>query len=454
MQSLATDEGKNPNPEGDVNQFFFDQLVSLASTHEVNTTEDIYSSNGVKLIGKGAKVSAELYDRLVSHKLKKPLESSVVVEGGITPQKISEEAARMLDSKAYMRPFAGWKSNQQTAIDILAALHFSPAAQTLISVYESKNSKALSHIAQVALIALGLAHKVQSHSGAARTISYASVFHDIGELYINPEIIQKKGILLPNEWHQVASHPVVGQTVLKQIEGIDAEVCTIVGEHHERLDGFGYPLGKRTVSISGQILCVAETVSGLINKRHMPMRHAELALKIVPGEYAAALINLISRARAEAGEENSLITPEMLSQENFPQKMQALFMRLAQILGVFDLVQQAARHFSKPTQGLLFDIYERFGSIQRAFSSTGLDTWDSKGFESISDVENNLVRFESELVINEIQWRLGELSRELSLRCQRLPDIEAQSMLMLAAALNGEKQNEIGSHSEQSVNLF
>lgn len=453
MEPSIADNTKVEDTPENINQFFFKQLVLLAANHEVKTTEDIFSSTGMKLVGKGTKVSQELYDRIISHKLTKPLESSVVVEGGITPKKIAEQAISMLDSNASISSFAGWTENNKSVTDILAELHFTPASQTLLSVYASKNPNTLQHITQVALLSLGLAHKMQAHARIMRALSYASIFHDVGELYINPDLMQKKN-LLPNEWRQLAAHPIVGQTVLQKTEGIGEEISAIIGEHHERLDGFGYPLGKRTISIGGQILCVAETVSGLMNKRHLPLRHAELALKIVPGEYAAALINLISRARAESGEQTALITPDMLSQGDLEQQMHGLFMRLAQILGVYDLVEQAARHFSKPAQTLLNEIYDRFGAIQRAFSSTGLDSGGADGLISISHTDSNLVHFEAQLVVNEIQWRLGELSRELSLRCLRLPDIEAQSMLMLATALNGEKQNEIGNHSDENVSMF
>ncbi len=438
MDQTITPAIATTTDENQVNQHFFNQLVSLASTHDVKTSEDIYAANGMKLVSKGTRVSSHLYERIVAHKLFQPLEKTIEVADGTDSAKIVAEAQRIIDSHPAIRVFAGWKSKQHSALDVLKTLHLAGPLQTLLSVYTSKSPDALTHITQVALIALGLRNRVSSIEAMPSTFAYASLFHDVGEIYIDPAVINKKSVLLPAEWRQLSAHPVIGQTVLKKMGELSEETCDMVAQHHERLDGFGYPFGKKTVSQSSQILAIAETVSGLINKRVLPLRHAEIALKIVHGEYAGEMINLIASARAEAGETEAEAS-QIVVRDNLDVQMLTLFKRLANILNAFEQAENAVQHLSRSAQKMYQSIYERYGAIQRAFSNTGLDSSINGG--NLLALENGdcpLVRFEAQQAVDEIQWRLRELARELSLRCMKLTERDAQPLLVLSLALANE----------------
>ncbi len=429
--AAATDENQ-------VNQHFFNQLVSLASTHDVKTSADIYASNGMKLVSKGTRVSSHLYERMVAHKLFQPLEKTIEVADGTDSTKIFVEAQRIVDTNPAIRVFAGWKSKQRASFDVLKTLHLTEPLQTLLSVYTSKSPDALTHITQVALIALGLRNRISAIEAMPSTFAYASLFHDVGEIYIDPAVINKKGALLPAEWKQLSAHPVIGQTVLKKMGELSEETCDMVALHHERLDGFGYPFGKKTVSQNSQILAIAETISGLINKRVLPLRHAEIALKIVHGEYADEMISLIASARAEAGETEGEAS-QIVVRENLDEQMHALFKRLAYLLNAFEQTENAVQHLSRAAQKMYQSIYERYGAIQRAFSNTGLDCSIQGGnLLALESGDCPLVRFEAQQAVDEIQWRLRELARELSLRCVKLTERDAQPLLALSLALSHE----------------
>lgn len=434
-----------------VNKNFFDHLVHLAASQEVRASEDVFASNGLKLISKGTPFDATLYDRMAIHKLRKPLETSIEVDQPVTVKNIAEQAEEILDTRASMRALCGNRngnrnsSRQITLLENLRTLPLSAQAESLLSVYCAKNQHLLPHLTQVTLISMSMVSKLQSLSPSfTQMIATAGIFHDIGDLYLDPELFQPGKELSPPQWKQVTAHPAIGQKVLQKIDGIHPSVAKFIMEHHERLDGFGYPRHIRSEQISagGQVLSVAETISGLMSKSTLPLRHAEIALKIVPGEFAKNLINFISMAMEESGENSAEIQAESHDKGEMQTKVHDLFLQIAQVLTVYDFLQNAVRNFSDAAQHLLQQTMERFAAIQKAFASTGLDTTGGDKAPHLLDFRKTnslLLRFEMQFVLDEIQWRLHELGRELAARCSTLPDTEGQTMLMLVAVLNNQR---------------
>lgn len=68
---------------GAVNPHYLDHMVHTAERQELQASEDIIAGNGMKLLAKGARIDAAIRDRLLDHKLTKPLEECVVAVGGI-----------------------------------------------------------------------------------------------------------------------------------------------------------------------------------------------------------------------------------------------------------------------------------------------------------------------------------------------------------------------------------
>jgi len=76
----------------DVNPHFLDHVLAASETHEVQASEDILERSGIKLLAKGARVDAVLRDRLLDHKLRKPLEQCLEVADGVVPARFGPTA--------------------------------------------------------------------------------------------------------------------------------------------------------------------------------------------------------------------------------------------------------------------------------------------------------------------------------------------------------------------------
>ena len=99
----------------------------------------------------------------------------------------------------------------------------------------------------------------------------AAVIHDLGKIQVPAEILSKPTRLSRIEYELIKTHPEAGYTILKDVE-FPWPIAQMVYQHHERLDGSGYPRGLKDaeILIGAKILAVADTVEAMAS--HRPYR--------------------------------------------------------------------------------------------------------------------------------------------------------------------------------------
>lgn len=412
-------------PDTSINQHYLDRVLDLAEAKPLEVIEDIYSSNGMKLVAKGSPLAREMRERLILHKLKKPLEGSIAVSGGVDIDVVVAQARQMLDVNHALQLLLGGRDGADAALDTLASIPLNNALTVLLSVIENAGTDMLGHYLVVTLVGIALANQLGLDEERRRNVAIAGLFHDIGELYINPDYLRHRHKLRPSEWRHIVAHPVIGQKLLQDIGGFHPAVSRAVLEHHERFDGNGYPrqIGGRAISCEGQILAVAEMIGGLFLQRGRTLERAGIALKVIPGEHAPEIVSALSRMvrhgrDAQAGEETpdaAGVVDDKHRLTNWIDTVMRCIHELSQLLALKSL----------PASDLLAQVRERLATIQRAFTSTGLDFLGVA--EGLDEGVDHNVDFEIRLVLHEIRWRMRELARDLTLRCETLEPHEVEA---------------------------
>ncbi|OIP43126.1 hypothetical protein AUJ95_01000 [Candidatus Desantisbacteria bacterium CG2_30_40_21] len=105
------------------------------------------------------------------------------------------------------------------------------------------------------------------------TIKIAALLHDIGKMVIPEKILQKPGALTKEEFETIKKHPLISEKILKEIE-LPWDVSVSIKQHHERIDGKGYPHGltKEEISTEALIIEVVDAFYAMISER--PYRKA------------------------------------------------------------------------------------------------------------------------------------------------------------------------------------
>lgn len=125
-----------------------------------------------------------------------------------------------------------------------------------------------SHIQEVADLAKLIADQMGMDADDSEQLVIAGFLHDIGKQAIPGSILSKPGDLTEEEFALVKTHVDIGVQLL-EYANVSPPIVRIVSEHHERLDGSGYPYGLigSEISIPGQVLGVADVISALTSKR-------------------------------------------------------------------------------------------------------------------------------------------------------------------------------------------
>ncbi|HEV8601837.1 MAG TPA: HD-GYP domain-containing protein [Gaiellaceae bacterium] len=124
------------------------------------------------------------------------------------------------------------------------------------------------HTRRVALRAVQVGEELGLSRGRLRALATGGLVHDIGKLSVPDAVLQKPGPLTDEEFDIVKRHPEWGEKMLVDL-GFTEDVRQLVRDHHERLDGSGYPHGASgsLISFDARILAVCDVYDALISRR-------------------------------------------------------------------------------------------------------------------------------------------------------------------------------------------
>ncbi len=150
---------------------------------------------------------------------------------------------------------------------------FGAIIQVLEKTVEMRDPYTAGHQRRVADLAWHIAEEMSLSADRKDGIRITGIIHDIGKIYIPAEILSKPRALTNIEFNLIKTHPQAGADILEAIE-FPWPVEKIVLQHHERMDGSGYPhgLSKKDILLESRIIGVADVVEAMAS--HRPYRPA------------------------------------------------------------------------------------------------------------------------------------------------------------------------------------
>jgi len=168
---------------------------------------------------------------------------------------------------AQSRPLAG----DLTATELVAAedVFLGSQVRALTVTLAEKDEYTERHTRRVALRAVQVGDQLGLSRSRLRTLAIGGLVHDIGKLSIPDAILKKPGPLDDDEYATVQEHAERGYKLLNELGGFSQAVRDLVRDHHERLDGRGYPRGlvADQLGLDTRILAVCDVYDALISKR-------------------------------------------------------------------------------------------------------------------------------------------------------------------------------------------
>ena len=165
-----------------------------------------------------------------------------------------------------------------------------PTVRALLVRLAHKDNYTAEHTRGVALRAVQVGEELGLPPSRLRELAIGGLVHDVGKLAVANEILQKPGALTDEEYDEIKRHPELGSDLVRQL-GFSSQVARLVLNHHERLDGSGYPrgLGAPDLDIETRILAVCDVFDALLSRRvYRPAWTLDKALELLSKESGTA----------------------------------------------------------------------------------------------------------------------------------------------------------------------
>ncbi len=139
------------------------------------------------------------------------------------------------------------------------------------AMVELRDPYTAGHQRNVARIAVAIANELKLPEAQIEGLKLACIVHDVGKINIPAEILSRPGQLSKAEFELIKQHPVSGYEILKGID-FPWPIAQVVLQHHERIDGSGYPEGlhESDILLEARIMAVADVIEAMAS--HRPYR--------------------------------------------------------------------------------------------------------------------------------------------------------------------------------------
>ena len=420
----------NATPEATATESsaFLQAVTALGQLQPVVTTRTIVNHQGARLIEGGVQVDASLHDKLISHRLPVPIDECLVSEAVVTPAALRDAAEALMERVPFFGLMGPPGRTRGMVLQAISAIPLPAPIAFQLTVARATRPGLFEHAVQMALLCAHLVREGGAPVHEMVTAASAGLLHDMGMLCINTALLDSGAALSGDQRRPLYVHPVTSSMLAARFPVYPKEVVRSVFEHHELLDGSGYPRGllKAAISPLGRLLSLAEVVTAMFdgNRQH-PMQRVSLLLRMSPARFDAALVPSIHRLlRAAPGP-----APDdaQRSADSLAESLQHLEAQ-ARLLNVWhDAVQACTATLAAPAKAVLAAVAEQADTLQRMLFEAGI-TPEQLGMLGRDAAEDPSYAVDLWVLARELHWHLGATAHQLHRRWksaaggQPLPD--------------------------------
>lgn len=191
--------------------------------------------------------------------------------------------------------------NQGAAVEIVDEMFESltrnkDALFSLISI-QNKDEYTFNHSLNVAVITATFCKYLGMNEEEIKIYTLGALFHDLGKIKIPTEVITKPGAFSREDVQIMRRHPEFGKKLIEEQTDVDSRIIDVVYEHHERMDGSGYPRGlnNEEISLGGRLVSIADVYDALTSDRpyhegDSPKEVLSYMYKLSPSDFDSDLL--------------------------------------------------------------------------------------------------------------------------------------------------------------------
>lgn len=407
------------------NDHYLRHVTELGDSRPVVASQAIYAHKNIKLVDQGIRIDSRLYERLVAHKLTARIDDCLSLEDGVTQQGLCDYARNLIETcdcfGLFRDPYL-----MDCMLKAFYAVPLLPPLAFKLSVLRDRSPDIFDHSVRIALVSLYLAIKNNFSSSELAHIAAAALFHDIGVLHVDPVMLDPRRKLTNPERRHLYSHPITAYLILREYSQYHPDISTWVFQHHERMDGSGYPRGLRgsEISFGAQILMLAEVANVFFENEgsHASAERLAMMLKLNPNKLNWELSNHLIDLLAHTASQEDSDSPR-IGAESGVADVERIIDALGRQMAIFQdwtaLYVELAVHPQHLDDPLLQLVSERVGELQRAAQDAGIDAEMVCELSIVASEEAD-VRDELRILARELGWQLKDIIHEARRRWSSL----------------------------------
>ena len=393
-------------------------LTNMADRRTVVADAAIYTDNGIKLVEKGARIDSRLYDRLVQHKLREPIDRHLSVENPVDVAALMAAGLALVEQQALPNMLA---QALGSGVRLLAPLRTVPLPAPMackLTVMREQRPELFLHSLQMMTVALFLGIKTGLSERDCSTLAAAALLHDLGVLHMDPAWNDPDHKVVGVQRKHLVAHPITSMLMVRDTRAYAKAAEVAVLEHHERMDGSGYPRGLAGADITplGRILLLAEVVAAFYEKYDdMPAQRLSLVLRLNHRKFPAALVAcILPLLQEEVARESSL----MPLGNDAPRQIELL----AEAFACWDSLKAAVPGGAQAAPGSAFAFADaRLLALQKALLESGSHPRQQSAL--MSPLEGDAMGLaEVALVGREALWQMQSILNACHRRWPQLSD--------------------------------
>lgn len=263
-------------------------VLKVASRSEVLVNEDIYAASGLKLLARGARIDARQWETLSRHKLLKPLDQTLATSDCIDHVSLARDMDKVIASHLLLTAMLNRAGDPKGWKPVLGSIRLPQALRFRLTVMREEAAQLYLHSLRVAIGAYCIGVRLRVGAQQLRDLMLAALCHDIGEMHTDPSILAPGRPIQGDERKFIHVHPVTSYVILQQLNAVSHEVMLAALQHHERLDGSGYPYRERgeRIGMPARILAISETLDAVA--RHLDHGQIPVVFRLHQGRLDAA----------------------------------------------------------------------------------------------------------------------------------------------------------------------
>lgn len=404
------DACKQPHAPAGENPHYLQAVAELGSERSVIAHQDIYSSTGIKLVAKGARLSPQQFERLTQHKLNAPLDHLLESERAVDANGLASAAARILDHDPVYARLAARTGDPLAVKHALASLKLPKALLMRLTVMRERRNEIFEHSLRTCMIAYALAQRMGLPATERYNLLMAALCHDFGEMHTDPALLAAGHDITPEERCYIHVHPITSYVLLHDLAGFPQVAAQAILQHHERLDGSGYPNGLRSDKITplAKLLAVADVAETIIRRFDLP--RLDVLVRLNQTRFEPRVVNAL-RDLIHATADDAA------SQPNEHGAMTQLG-HLAGLLQAWPVLRGsfvAAVAPRDPDDTPLAFLFERMASIRGLVLQAGFDPDHVDTMLCIAREDPGILG-ELRALLDELEWLLQDLANEIGRR--------------------------------------